>query len=171
MQSQLTELLDLADSEDEDMRRRALARIGLILERSSYRVTKPDGYEVLLEPELLAIQLSEGEQRQIVERLFEVGTSRGMEPSILWAIGKASPFVAIGPVLEVLKDGGKELDEATTFQGVMTLEGLLVARKGKLFPEIARQVSQNSPVAFLEKQARVTTETWPGMPPGRWKVY
>src|SRR5207247_1005858 len=73
-----------------------ITQIGLNLERSSRIVVGSELiYETNLPPHLLSLRLNRDQQREVVERLYELIKSGMMSHELFWAMGKASPWVMI----------------------------------------------------------------------------
>lgn len=157
---QLVETLDLLDSEDETVQGEAILQLAMLLEKSNHvrdesgNVHWEDKGEIL-SPNLRDIYLDNGEQRVIVSRLTTLINSSKRNPSMLWALGKASPAIGIEPLLEILKKHSEEFDEDTAYQAILALGRFLPTWRRRPLSKIARHILENSPKAFLERMAKV----------------
>jgi hypothetical protein len=155
MNQMLEELLDAATSSEPHTREEAVLQLSLLLERSN-TVEGPDSaYAGLLLPGLMHLRLTEEEQRDVVECLRSLSNSPKSSPSILAALGKASPKVGIEPLLSLIKEGSAEFDSETAYQAVIALDNFLVRDgDGQFIPEVAHQLRECSPATFLERMSR-----------------
>lgn len=130
-------------------------QIGMILERGSRDVTGKDAfYKLILSPHMLTLDLTEDDQREVVDYLHDLVKGGNRTHGIIWAIGKASPYVAIAPLLDLIQSYSATFDAVTAHHAIVALDNcLLVTDDGRLDPEIARQLDECDPLTFLYEAA------------------
>src|SRR4051794_12169696 len=121
MKEQIAELLAGAESEDE-----AILRIALMLEinRDVHQLSADDrrSYEEIIPPDLVWLSLDPKEEEELVQGLAAVFVAKNRNPSILWALGKATPGVGLRALLEVLEVVGNGLGNEERWQALVALE-------------------------------------------------
>jgi len=133
----------------------ATEQIGMILERGSRDVTGKDAfYELILPPYMLTLHLTENDQRDVVDYLRDLVRGGNRTHGIIWAMGKASPYVAIAPLLDLIQNYSATFDAVTAHHSIVALDNcLLVTDNGRLDPELARQLDERDPLTFLREAA------------------
>ena len=129
-----------------------VSQIGFILERSSRITTGSDYlYDTHLTPHLRSLRLGDDDQREIVERLRALIQSGMLRHDLFWALGKASPRVVLGPLLQMFRELPPALDPTIMSQVLIALDNCLIldAETGQLVPELARQLEAQDPRAVL----------------------
>lgn len=108
--------------------------LALFLELHS-RGLQAESYRLVLSEDLLTLRLTHDEEHELVLEVRDVFLFESPHPSLLWALGKAHPFAALGPVLEILEERRETLDEEASFHVLSALGDLLLeAEERDLWP-------------------------------------
>ncbi|GEM_PF-1992539 len=100
----------------------ALIQLVYILERSTFTSTN---IEAFIQPDLRNVRVSYFAQRLVVDELLSlIMSGHNLQSSLLWAIGKAHPYVALKPLLRWIKHA-TNLDRESAYQTVIALQNCL----------------------------------------------
>jgi hypothetical protein len=146
-----------------DVRRHALLQLAMLLEKNHRASDEQGFYESILPAEMLAIELSEREQQEVLAGIAERSHSPGLTASFLWAVGKSSPKAGMPVLLHFLRDHPELLDDPdASYQAVIALENCLDHDEDEI-PLLAEGSSElEVAVAFLKKGARSSDEKLAG---------
>src|SRR5262249_15527868 len=138
--AKLQKILEATRSPDDQERNEAILVIGMILEKNTPLADQDSFYETILPSDLMSATVDENLQRKVVDSLFEdLEAGRG-HATMLWAIGKALPTVALEPLLELLKAWPDSLGDDAAFEAILALQKFLpVDEGGYLLPEIEKK--------------------------------
>lgn len=144
----LAEVLERARSRDFDEREHALFQLALLLERGQApREPLPEYAADALGRHLLRIVPDRDDQNLIVETLARMAVSfAGSRATIFWALGKADPALALGPLLALLQADGRRLEADVAYQAAAALDTLVSSAQG----EAAAQLNLHNPRLLLE---------------------
>jgi hypothetical protein len=147
----LAETLAKLSSPIGDVRGHAVFQLAMLLEKSSRPSDEEGFYESVLPPELLAIELSEREQEEILAEMAKESYPADVTSSFLWAVGKSSPRVGLPVLLRFLGEHSDLGEDANaSYQAVIALDNCLDHDKSEWAP-LAEAKSETSVVlGFLQ---------------------
>ncbi len=145
---ELRSLLDLIDSDEPAVRDRAVLQLAMLLEMNfspAIPAEDPYFYEEIVPEMLRRRPLREAEEAFIVDRLNSLldvhhGEADGSRAvGLLWAMSRASPWIAIVPVLDFVRRSVRELSEPEILQALYALQRFLFLEADhSRFPEVCK---------------------------------
>jgi hypothetical protein len=151
----LEKLLKDVSSSSAEAQAEAIFQLAMLLEKNTRPSDEAGFYESILPPGLLSLTLDTDKQREVLTRLRPSLQSAEASPSIIWALGKASPEAGTPFLLAFLGERSRSLSDEVAYQAVIVLENFLaVDAEGKLPPAIAREFREKNPASFLTEKSR-----------------
>src|SRR5437588_1267247 len=98
----LADTLDKLSSPIGDVHGYAAFQLAMLLEKNSRPSDEEGFYESVLPPELLALELSERDQEEILTEIAKRTHPADVTASFLWAVGKSSPRAGLPVLLRFL---------------------------------------------------------------------
>jgi hypothetical protein len=141
-----------------------------LLELSSFPVfssTDEFYYERLLPAALLERELSEDEERRLVDELHRViveslnhrERDRSTNSSLIYAIGRSNPWIGVQRILDILVNHRASLGIGEVHQCVHSLQGCLdLPEDHSRYEEVVSSLTQLNPTPVLEAMTRVPLE-------------
>lgn len=129
----------------------ALAQLAMLLEKSTRPCSEPDFYQSMLPSELLRLEMTSEDQRELLQRVGEnISDSPHAALQFIWAVGKAQRSVALELLDESLQRHPKWIESPEiVFQAIIALDNCLDAGT----PETRRSLNFKSNIVDLVKQA------------------
>lgn len=112
----LENLLETIRSGDSVSQNKAITQLSDLLDKSNKRYYPAVDFSDFLSPELLALEIPESEQKDIVEAISKIIMTQPNNESLYWLIGKATPRAAIESLLMLLNTYGENFNETTAYQ-------------------------------------------------------
>jgi hypothetical protein len=155
----LDDILDKLSSPIGYVHEYASFQLAMLMEKNSRPSDEEGFYESVLPPELLAIELSEREQEEILTEIAKKTYPADVTTSFLWAVGKSSPRAGLPVLLRFLSEHSDLVDDANaSYQAVIALENCLDHDKDESAP-LAEDRSETSVVfGFLQKGSSSSDE-------------
>jgi hypothetical protein len=152
MSDLLADILDKLSSPISDVHGHAAFQLAMLLEKSSRPSDEEGFYESVLPPELLAMELSEREQEEILTEIAKKTYPPDVTTSFLWAVGKSSPRAGLPVLLRFLSEHSDLVDDANaSYQAVIALENCLDHDKGESAPLVEDRSETGVVIGFLQK--------------------
>jgi len=173
MRKELEDLVGNLKALEDAKRMEAQLQVAMLLERHFIRVLTiaktgldnrddksissqivPYDYGPDLPPELLSLELSDDEAKEIVGRMFQLLASSEANPSLIWALGKVPARIGLEPILGIMTTYSDKLDDLSACQAVYVLENYLSpGADGKISSELKTIIAQKDPTRFLAKSS------------------
>lgn len=150
----LTEMMEDISSGDVERGNAAVSRLAMLLEstRGGAAAKTNDNqelYNTVLSPDLRALALTAEVHEQIVMTLRGMLRIQRLQPSIVWAIGKAMPVPGLRALLDLIADEGDRISEETRYQLCIALHDLLEFASLSCRREAFQLLASKSPVRVL----------------------
>jgi hypothetical protein len=155
MITELNNLLKDISSADQKVQDEAVLNLALLLEKHSSRPDSQSNYELVLPAYLHLVILSEDDQKKIIDVLSGLLRSEKLSPRMLWALGKTTLREALPPLLKFIYYHADEVDDATVWQALASIENFLVFREdGRLDNQVLSALIANNPIQPLARIAK-----------------
>lgn len=132
IKKEITDLLITLNSNDIQIRNKAITTIALLLEMNRYISNGNEdllvmrGYSYYLDEDLLSLRLDTDEETFLVNELLRrVLSGDTCKSSLIWAIGKARPEVGLSRLIEIIKSHGNSFDDEMAYQTIISLENFM----------------------------------------------
>ena len=159
MDAALQVLLENAASDSVDEQSGALFQIAMLLEKSTRPSDEPEFYESMLPAELLRLQLNNSVQRELLRGVVKNADLRRVASPFIWALGKASPVVAIHFLVQFLEQHPEWLSSPeTAYQAIITLDNCLDHDQKTEIAEDIRRSLHSDPITIFLKHALASTD-------------
>jgi hypothetical protein len=151
------EELFLRIGESRDERHEAVLELGWMLEESTraYLEEPPELHDLTplereLSPRVFDPRLAPEEQGKVVAKLVDWTARDAVDPSILWAIGKALPEVGMDALLDVVRRRGGSFEEEAAYEALVAMEELMGwDEEGHPIDEVVQAIRRDNPLPFV----------------------
>lgn len=149
----IRQLLDGLHHRDSGIKDDAIIHIALIIELNRFSPRNEESFRELLPLHLCKVKLDEETEKHMVDELVRC-FERTQNPTIVWAIGKATPTVAAPPLLELLHQAREPFDEETVHQLLIALENCLAEyHSGMAAPVVASKLHDNDSSGIISRMS------------------
>ena len=155
MDHALSAILKRASSELPDEQTEALSQIAMLLEKNTRPSDELGFYASVLPAAVMGLELNVNAQKQLLRELLRNPNLERAPSSFLWAVGKASPQVAIDALSTVLQRHSDWLrNSETAYQAIIALENCLDYDRERAIGSVVEQTLLGDAVTmFLQREA------------------
>jgi hypothetical protein len=159
MNELLADMLEKFSSPISDVHKDAAFQLAMILEKNS-RPSDEDGfYESVLPQDMLAIELSEREQEELLTEIAKNEIPGHVTASFIWAVGRSSPKVGMHVLRRFLSEHPQIIDDPnTSYQAVIALENCLDHDEDESGPHAEDEFETDIFFDFLRKASSSSNE-------------
>lgn len=159
MNDLLADIVEKVSSPISDVHKHAVFQLAMLLEKNS-RPSDEDGfYESVLPHDVLAIELSEREEEELLTEIAKKELPADVTASFLWAVGQSSPKVGLHVLLRFFCEHPRSLDDPnTSYQAVIALENCLDHDEDESSPLAGDKVKTRVVFDFLRKGSSSSNE-------------
>jgi hypothetical protein len=159
MDSSLTALVENIVSRTSEKQDEALTQLAMLLEKNTNPCNIADFYESMLPEELLHIEMSSEDQRELLREVARnVPDAPQVASQFMWAIGKAREQVALEALDQSLGRHPEWIESPeVVYQALIALDNCLDEEQGKMSAEVKRMLNSES-IIKLVKHAIVSKD-------------